>query len=221
MKLGIVMASRGTMFSKTMESVFNNIKNFPEELDYNLYMAHGRPIPDCFNEPLDKALSEGCDYIWFVEEDMLLPPDTLHRLWATTESVVTVDYADRRTGIPLILRDVTNRVVFSGMGCMLVKREVFEKMSPPYLKCMEVWKITEDNGDVRWEPQPNIKSSGYGKQDIYFCWAVRNVGYEIAELKDANIGHMSLMSKAEDIQNNGGDTIKTVFIPTNGNTNQK
>lgn len=211
MKLGVIIPSRGTMFSRTMDTVFQNLKSLPIDIKYDIYMAHGRPIPNCFNEPLEKALSEGCDWIWFVEEDMLLPPNILRAFYATTESVVTIDYADRRTGIPLILRDAVDEVIFSGMGCMLVAREVFDKMSKPYLQQMVFWQ-SENNGDIKWIPHPEIKTTGYGQQDLYLCWMIRKLGYRIHEVKGFEIGHMSLLSKAEDITNNGGDTIKIVYI---------
>lgn len=212
MKLGIVLPSRGTMFSKTMESVFSNLKNLRNKTECELYMAHGRPIPECFNEPLEKALDDGCDWIWFVEEDMIIPSDTLQRMFLVRYPVVTVDYADRRTGIPLILRDNVGDVLFSGMGCMIIHKDVFGKMEKPYCRPMVFWKKEQDNGDILYEPHPEIKQTSYGTQDIYLCWAIRKAGYEIAELKNANIGHMNLLSKAEDIVNNGGDTIKTVYI---------
>lgn len=174
-------------------------------------MAHGLTIPDCFNTPLEKALDDGCTHIWFVEEDMVIPDDTLKRMMDMNCPVVTTDYADRRTGVPLILRGIANEVVFSGMGCMLVKREVFEHMERPYLRQMVFWKVTEDNGDVLWEPHPEIKTEMYGQQDIYLCWAIKKAGYYIAELPNANIGHQRLVTKAEDVKN-GGDTVEIVYI---------
>ncbi len=206
-KIGVVMASRGTMFSRTMESIVRNVKGF----NFELYMSHGLTIPDCFNIPLEKALDDGCDWIWFVEEDIIAPDDTLRRMLEMGRPVVTTDYADRRTGVPLILRGIVDEVIFSGMGCMLVKRNVFERMGRPYLRQMVFWKVIEDNGDVWWEPHPEIKTEMYGQQDIYFCWAIKQVGYHIAELPNAKIGHQRLVSKAEDVKN-GGDVVEIVYI---------
>lgn len=214
-KIGVVCASRGIMFSKTTESIFTNIKGLD---DVELFMAHGRPIPECFNEPLDAALSANCDYIFFVEEDMLLPPDILKRFLSLSVPAVTVDYADRRSGRPMILRDAIGRVVFSPMGCMLVKREVFERMEKPYIRQMVFWKRVEDNGDVFWDPHPEIPVKEYGQQDLYFSWAIRNAGYEITEVVGEKVGHMMLLSRAEDMVNNGGDSVKTVYINDATNT---
>jgi hypothetical protein len=212
MKLGIVLASRGTMFSKTMESVFNNLKHAFKAPNYELYMAHGLPIPDCFNTPLEKALDDGCGIIWFVEEDMDIPADTLSKMFALDEPVVTTNYADRRTGVPLILRN-NGEIDFSGMGCMLVRREVFEKMERPYCRKMVFWKVENEDGTHYWQPHPEVECKDYGTQDIYLCWAMRNAGYRIVELENVGIGHMSLLTKAEDLINNGGDIVKTVYLP--------
>ena len=214
-KIGVVIASRGTMFSRTMESVFRNIKGF----NFELYMAHGLTIPDCFNVPLEKALDDGCDWIWFVEEDMFIPDGTLKKMFNIQNPVVTVDYADRRTGVPLAFRDNLENIVFSGMGCMLIKREVFERMEKPYLRQVVFWKKTEDNGDIWLEPHPEIKTEMYGQQDIYLCWAIKRAGYYIAELPNANIGHQRLVTKAEDVKN-GVDMVEIVYINETKNTRQ-
>jgi len=206
-KLGVILASRGTMFSRTMESVFNNTKGY----DWNLYMAHGLSIPDCFNVPLKRALKDKCDWIWFVEEDMVIPDGTLKSMFDLNQPIVTVDYADRRTGKALALRNTRDEIVFSGMGCLLVKREVFEKMGEPYFIPMVLWKITEDNGNITWEAHPEIKNTGYGQQDIYFCWKVKKLGYKITELPQAKIGHQRLVSKGSDSQS-GVDTVEIVYI---------
>jgi hypothetical protein len=207
MKLGVVLASRGTMFSRTMESVFENTKGH----NWKLYMAHGLPIPDCFNVPLKKALKDKCDWIWFVEEDMYIPKGTLKRMFELKQPIVTVDYGDKKSGKALILRDIDDGVVFSGMGCLLVKADVFEKLSEPYFRPMVFWQVVEDNGDIRWEPHPEIKETGYGQQDIYFCWIVNKLGYKITELPKARIGHQRLVSKGGDSQN-GVDTVEIVYI---------
>lgn len=207
MKLGVILASRGTMFSRTMESVFENTKGH----NWKLYMAHGLPIPDCFNVPLKRALKDKCDWIWFVEEDMYIPKGTLKRMFELKQPIVTVDYGDKKSGKALILRNIDESVVFSGMGCLLVKADVFEKLSEPYFKPMVFWKIVEDNGDIRYEAHPEIKETGYGMQDIYFCWIVNKLGYKIVELPQAKIGHQRLVAKGGESKSEV-DTVEIVYI---------
>jgi len=209
MKIGICLSSRGMMFSKTTESIFNNIKGFE---NCELYMAHGLPIPICFNYTIKRALDSGCDYIWLVEEDMDIPEGTLKRMLQLQKPIVTCNYADRRSGCQLISRS-GGKVLFSGMGCLLIKREVLEKVEAPWCRTGVFWKVwNEDETVFDWEYQPDITFREYGSQDVYLCTAMRKAGYEITELENANIGHMKLIEKAEDVKNNGGDNIETIYL---------
>jgi hypothetical protein len=42
------------MFSQTFEELLGELEGF----DYEIFWAHGRPLPDCFNEPTEEALSD-------------------------------------------------------------------------------------------------------------------------------------------------------------------
>lgn len=69
MKIGVILPSRGLIFSRTAEEILNNLKKVP----HKIYFAHKRPIPECFNEPLEEALADkDITHIWFVEDDMVL-----------------------------------------------------------------------------------------------------------------------------------------------------
>lgn len=209
--IAVITASRGTMFSRTTESIFNNIYG----KEAKLYMAHELPIPICFNYAFQKAYKDGCDYFWFVEEDMLVPDGTLDRLLATDEPVCGVDYADRRTGKSLTFKNKKGEVLYTGMGCLLVKREVMDKISPPWFKRMVFWIMDTDDGDVDYVPKPDIATTGYGTQDVMFCYEIRQLGYKINMLWDIPVGHMTLEKKGDDVINNGADMVKIIY-PENG-----
>lgn len=208
MKIGVVLPSRGLVFSKTMESVFNNTKG----KDWQLYMAHDLPIPDCFNIPLKLSLKDGCKLIWFVEEDMYIPPDTLDKmlaLFAAGEKVISSNYADRRTGKSFVELDNNGEVLYAGMGCLLVDAEILKKMAPDYLQTCVFWIKT--GGGEKWlEPHPEIKNTGYGTQDIWLNWKIRELGYKIA-LVDSKIGHLQLVEKSPDNTNTGQHKIDVIY----------
>lgn len=210
MKLGVILPSRGLVFSKTVESLFENTKQFN---DVHLYMAHDLPIPDCFNVPLTKALNEGCDLIWFLEEDMLVPEGTLFKmidLYNQGNKAVSAEYADRRSGDSFVQRNEKGEVLCAGMGCLLVDRSIFDNMEPPYLRT-GTFHLTTDDGHRDFELKPDLPPSKYGSQDIWLSWQIRKQGYQIV-LVDAKIGHLQLLERAKDCDNKSQHTIKTVYI---------
>ena len=213
MKIGCILPSRGMVFSRTMESVFNNIKNV--DIPVELYMAHDLPLPDCFNVPLQKALDDDCDLIWFVEEDMIFPDDTLKKMiddYINGHMAISTEYADRRTGKSLVTRNYKGKVLYSGMGCMLLDRKIIEKIGKPYLRKSVFWILKDNNNKVLGiEPHLELTQKGYGTQDVWLSWNITNQGHEIY-LNKAKVGHMQLMEKSKDCLDNGQHTIKTVYI---------
>lgn len=211
-KLGIIVPSRGLVFSRTMESVIKNIKGVD---NYELYMAHDLPLPICFNAPLKKALDEGCDLLWFVEEDMLIPEGTLKKMIEEHEKgfkFVSTEYADRRTGVTLVQRKKTGEPIYTGMGCLLVDRVIFDNMEPPWLRTCVFHLITDDDtGDIDYEPHPEIPFKGYGTQDVWLSYNARKQGHPLHVI-NAKIGHMQLIEKSKDCENQGQHEIETIFI---------
>lgn len=208
MQIAVIMASRGLVFSKTMETVFDNIKDNLAGNTFDLFMAHDLPIPDCFNAPLEQALATKPDAVWFVEEDMVIGKGTLAVMLKEFNNgykFITGEYVDRRTGKNLICRNEKGIVIYTGMGCLLIDVKVFDKIPQPYLqqKCFVRVKTAHGSdykmttGNVNW----------YGTQDVYLSCLVRRLGYEIKVVK-TKIGHLQLLEKGDDVKNNGQHKIK-------------
>lgn len=209
LKIGVVLPSRGLVFSRTMETVIDNLKGY----DFTLYMAHDLPIPDCFNYPLARALKDNIDLIWFVEEDMTIPSKTLDEmiaLFTAGHQVVSSEYADRRTGRNLVCRNEKGTVIYTGMGCLLVDAKVFEKLEKPYLRRATFEKVdTKDGFDYKLVDSSN--NEWYGTQDVYFSYTLRKLGIKIQIVK-AKIGHLQLVERGKNETNAGAHEIKEIFI---------
>jgi hypothetical protein len=152
-------------------------------------VAHGIKINCAFNigsvitiarrNLADIFLKSDFDYIWWVDSDMKFPVDAPLRLLARNKDIIGVNYRRRRfpnanfTGMmgsagtftefettdnspALELIDVLPH------GCVLAKREVYEKIPQPhYLQ--------------EYIPSLNLEIG----EDIYFCQQAQKAGYEI------------------------------------------
>lgn len=177
-------------------------------------MTHDLPLPECFNNPLEKALSERCDYVWFVEEDMVIPPDTLDKMFEMTKQgykVVSVDYANKNNGESFVKKNEKGEILFTGMGCMLIDVNVFSVMEKPYVRQMVYWIKTNDKEITCLEPHPELPTKGYGTQDVYLCQTLIKNGNAIG-LIDAKIGHLKLIEKSDPLSNNGQHVINEVYL---------
>lgn len=106
----------------------------------------------------DYAVEKGYDYLWFVDTDVVPPPDALSRLLSDRKDVVAgvylsprnfngvskimpivQDFADeegycRPMGITEVLNDDVIEISCGGFGCTLSTREVLEKVDMRYFE---------------------------------------------------------------------------------------
>lgn len=127
----------------------------------------------------DIFLKSDFDYIWWVDSDMKFPIDAPIRLLKRDKEIVGVNYRRRRfpnanftgmMGKPGTYTEFQTHDNSPAMelidvlphGCVLVKREVYEKIPQPhYLQ--------------EFVPELNLEIG----EDIYFCQQAQKAGYQI------------------------------------------
>jgi hypothetical protein len=148
-----------------------------------------------------EALKSDPDYIFFLDSDLKFPAWTLGRLLSLEKDIVGAAYVNRTPPHHLMVKQIGTapQVVNGGVvevasvptGCLLVKAEVFKKLSRPYFRSpsFEVNQLTPDYlADYLPEEMRPITIG----EDINFCAMVRRRGYSIwldADLT-ADIGHI-------------------------------
>lgn len=128
---------------------------------------------------VDIFLKSDFDYIWWIDSDMKFPIDTPMRLLKRDKPIVGANYRRRRfpnanftgmMGKPGAYTEFQTTTDSPSMelidvlpaGCVLVKREVYEKLPQPHY-------IQE------YVPELNLEIG----EDIYFCQQAHKAGYEI------------------------------------------
>jgi hypothetical protein len=202
-RIGVIFPSRGLVMSQTAEELLNNLKGIP----HRIFFSHRKPIPQCFEDPTEEALNDPTiTHLWFVEEDMILRPDTLMKLLAADANAVTADYPVTKDGKGSVFYDKGKNVVFCGTGCLLVKASVFDNLKKPYFTDKVRWnllnygqsiKMTGVYGDV-----------GYGTHDITFSIKLWNNGVTIKVIKQ-KLGQRKLIALGKAGSNNGAHNIET------------
>lgn len=162
MKIAVIFPSRGLAFSQTCEELLENLEGY----DYDIFFAHKLPIPECFNKPLETALNGPYTHFWFVEDDMILPKDTLKTLLSAKTDAICCDYPVTRQGKASVQRDPDNNAIYGGTGCLLVTRKFIEQYKKPIFRTDVAWDIKI--GD-RFEATPRkIEGDLYGLHDVTF-----------------------------------------------------
>jgi hypothetical protein len=155
----------------------------PPEIGLEVRGLAGDPIDDMRNKFVDTALKAGHDYLFFNDDDTLLPPKALERLLERNLDIVSGLYYRRvppldpvafvddptvgGTGIAPIKSHGTGLmpVDYVGAGCLLISRKVLEAIQYPWFK----WSRNDQR-----IPLPERIS-----EDLYFCKKAREAGFQI------------------------------------------
>jgi cellulose synthase/poly-beta-1,6-N-acetylglucosamine synthase-like glycosyltransferase len=143
------------------------------------------------NTLIIKALhmEEKPDYVMFVDADNTMQYNVLHKLINEDKDIISGIYFQRHKPFyPLAFKNKVNgktsfftewdidkvyEVDFVGAGCLLIKREVLEKMKYPYFYIGR-----------------NIEEQLTIGEDIMFCAEARRLGYKIWVHTGVNVGHI-------------------------------
>lgn len=199
-KIAVIFPSRGLAFSRTCDELLENLEGF----DYDIFFSHGLPIPECFNKPLEEALHGSYTHFWFVEEDMVLPKDTLKRLLDYDVEAVCCDYPVSASGKASVFRDPKNNAIYGGTGCLLVTRKFIKQYKKPIFRTDIAWDVKI--GD-KFEATPRqIKGDLYGLHDVTFGLQAYDRGTPI-KVAGFKCGQRKLLALGQAGTNNGEHSI--------------
>lgn len=141
----------------------------------------GMPWDQARNMAAKAMLEKGFTWLFFLDDDVIVPQDTLQRLIGRERDIVSGLYSRRQEPImPVAMRkmpDKTNEFVTDfthgdivpvdmvGAGALLIHRRVFERVPKPWFE----W--TMDREDV----PPDERRS----EDFDFCAKAKNAGFQI------------------------------------------
>jgi glycosyltransferase involved in cell wall biosynthesis len=188
----------------------------PATMVQSLLQLH-KPLPCAFmiveRQRIDKArngialeaLKQGIDYLFFVDDDNPIPPDTLEKLLEDDKDVIIAPILgrnpDKNGRHPLcafykeeviadgkkinLYRNIEefrddgplHRIDAAGTGCMLIKRKVLEKMFKKYGEYMFEF------GDIKFKKPIKVDGKKYERrtmsEDCEFSERVVKEGFEI------------------------------------------
>lgn len=144
--------------------------------------SRGCPIDMSRNEVVRSALENKCDWVFFLDTDVICPPDTITRLLAHNLPIVSGVYYTRAPPLePAVWREIQPNgkqaiqfqpgqglieADFIGAGCLLIHTSVFKNIESPYFK----WTLSFED-----PKNPMVGRS----EDFEWCKKVRSRGYKV------------------------------------------
>lgn len=165
--------SVSSLFAKSLASLTSELS--AKGVKHYLYFLNGTVISDSRMQLVSDSIKNGTEYILWLDSDMVFPSDIFFRLYKHKKDIVAATYSTRVNppkSVSFIDEfDLDKRLektsglhsVFAvGMGCMLVRTEVFKNLPKP-------WFSHEWDNDA----------DAFVGEDIFFCKLAYNNGYEI------------------------------------------
>jgi len=149
-KMAILVPTRDTVHSQFAYCLAQLIKTTSEVgIDTYLFFDSSTILLNQREKLIENAKDIKCDYVLWLDSDMMFPSTTALRLLAHNKDIVacnymkrskplkTVAYTDLRnwdSWLPLEPKDDLIKVEGVGMGCMLMKTEIFNSLQKPYFE---------------------------------------------------------------------------------------
>lgn len=138
---------------------------------------------------------------------MVLPPDILRKMLDEDANAVACDYPGTKSGKGTVMRDKGGRVVFTGTGCLLVKRSVFDHLKTPYFTDKIRWSVLNYGESIKLTASKDESGQGYGLHDVTFSIKLWNAGI-IIKVLPVKLAQRKLLALGKSGSNNGAHKIE-------------
>jgi len=178
-KICVGMACSDFIRTKTVGTLIALFKKHP---DMTFIVKQGPYVFSNREQVAEDFLKTDCTHLFFIDSDMLFQPEVLDKLIADDKDIVGAQYNRRvdKEGVPVVAtryqlnpNDQLPQRVFKNYavatGCVLIKREVFNKIPKP-------WFFHGTEESPRGE-------------DIYWCEKCIKNGFEIFIDGSLKVGH--------------------------------
>lgn len=195
------------MFSETLEELLNELEGF----NYEIFWAHEQSLPDCFNDPTERALADKDVFaILFVEDDMIIPRGILREMFEKDYPVVALDYPFKQNGDSTCLHDPHGYAFWTGTGFLLVARWVLENIPKPIWITGQTFDPFVDKDTIHFWPR-KLNKVYYGLHDLNFGLILYSQGLPVLPMS-RTAGQRKLQSLGKPHVNNGAHYIEELTV---------
>ena len=148
--VSILVPARDTVYSHFSYSLGNLIKTTTlMGIEVHLFFDASTILINQRENLINQAIEVKSEWALWLDSDMMFPPTTLFRLLAHNQDIVACNYMKRsypfksvafmdtndwESWVPLQSEDELLTVEAIGMGCVLMRTSVFEKLNRPYFE---------------------------------------------------------------------------------------
>ncbi len=189
MRIGICIPAHDMLHTSFAVSLANLTSRLTRDnIDYSLHVICGSVIAESRTRLANEALDHGATHLLWIDSDIHFPANIVSKFLKHDRDIVAANYSTRyhpyrsvafldSNNIDLRLESKVglHQVWAVGMGCMMVKRHVFEQLPKP-------WFSHEYNKNL----------DTFGGEDIYFCNQAMHHGIDVYVDADVQLAHFGI-----------------------------
>jgi len=176
--VSILVPTRDTVYSHFSLSLGNLIKTTTQMgIDVHLFFDASTILINQRESLIRQAIKMKSEWVLWLDSDMMFPPTTLMRLLAHKQDIVACNYMKRsfpfksvaftnandwESWVPLQSEEELVTVEAIGMGCVLMKTSIFQKLTKPYF-------------EYTYQP----KTEDWGGEDFTLFKKLNKLGYQV------------------------------------------
>ena len=176
--VSILVPTRDTVYSHFSFSLCNLIKTTTQMgIDTHLFFDASTILINQRENLIGQAIAMKSEWVLWLDSDMMFPATTLLRLLAHKKDIVACNYMKRsfpfksvaftdtndwESWVPLQSEDELITVEAIGMGCVLMKTSIFQKLAKPYF-------------EYTYQP----KTKDWGGEDFTLFKKLNKLGYQV------------------------------------------
>lgn len=197
--IALLRPTRGLEFSESADSVEKALASY----EHTKLRTWDKPIPDSFNALVRLALETSAQEFFFVEEDVVIPEDSIPILRSLALDVAAINYPNKYD--PSFISEHrfadSGEICWISLGCTLVKRRVFERIPEPWFETGKA--IAREHPGRKIVLVDAAQDRAYGNQDQFFCFMAKSAGFSIGSANGILCRHLRLDSLGEPGSNKG------------------
>ena len=189
MKVALCIPARDqvhTAFARSLALITSNLTK--NNVEFSIHIVLGSVIAQSRNAIVEEVLETDADYLLWLDSDMHIPATIFERLAIHNKDITACTYSTRYKPYKNVAfideenieRRLTaefglHKVWAVGMGCMLVKKDVYKNLPKPY-----------------YNHTYNENDNTFSGEDIWFCKLANDHNYEIFIDVDVskNVAHL-------------------------------
>jgi hypothetical protein len=202
--VAILVPTKDTVYSHFSYSLSNLVKVTTQMgIETHLFFDASTILINQRESLIKQAIEVGAEWVLWLDSDMMFPPTTLLRLLGHNQNIVGCNYmkraypfksvaytdtSDWESWIPIQYSDELVDAEASGMGCVLMRTEIFQKLEKPYF-------------EYTYQP----KTEDWGGEDFTLFKKLNKLGYQLKiDMNLSNeIHHIGTFAYGRSVSTNG------------------